>query len=545
MTPRDADAQRILIERLADPAFHGAHCRHVRVVETLISYVLLTGTYAYKIKKAVDLGFLDFTTLAARRFFCQEEVRLNRRLAPSLYLDVVAVTGTPEAPRFGGTDRPIEYAVRMREFPAHALLPAVIARNRLSVEQIGALGERIARFHQSASRVRPHTRFGTAPDVLGLALENFRDLRMIPAHPTAQRILGPLEAWTNTEYAHREALIEARRHHGFVRECHGDLHTGNIAVIENVATPFDCIEFSERMRWSDVMSDVAFLVMDLEAHGRSDLADRFLNRYLETSGDYEGLGLLRFFVVYRALVRAKVAMLRAMQPQDAGARAAEQAAAARFLRIAVGAAHSSRFAIVITHGVSGTGKTSVAGRLAAELRGIHVRADVERKRLFGLAPLARTRSSLGSGIYSAAATQQTYERLAALARRIAEFGYVAVIDASFLKRLHRDRFRSLAAATGAPFVIVKCTALRRTLIERITSRAARDDDASEADREVLSHQLETAEPLERDEHPFVVACDTSALPRGSVPRAVVEEIRRRVCRPISREPSAPGTSRGE
>lgn len=537
------DPQRTLVGRLTDPAFHGPQCRHVRVIETHISYVVLTGAFAYKIKKAVDLGFLDFTTLAARRFFCQEEIRLNRRLAPSIYLDVVTITGTAWQPIFNGPGAAIEYAVRMREFPSHALMTAVIARGGVTAGQIAALGERIASFHGAARRALPHTRFGTTTDVLALATENVRDVATFAADPVMQRAVAALGAWTLRQHARLEPLLDRRRRDGFVRECHGDLHLGNVAMIDNLAVPFDCIEFNERMRWSDVMSDVAFLSMDLQAHGRGDLADRFLNRYLEESGDYEGLGVLRFFVVYRALVRAKVAMLRAAQTVGPSSRAAEQAAAARYLRAATRAARDVSPAVIITHGFSGSGKTTVASRVAAELRGIALRADVERKRLFGLNRLARTGATIAAGIYSPDATRRTYDRLAALTRSVVESGYVALVDASFLKRWQRDRFRSLARAAGLPFVVLDCAAPIRTLADRVAARAARADDASEAGREVLAHQIDTAEPLDAVEREFVLACDTTLLRPESLPGGTIDDLKRMLRSAISREPSAPGTSR--
>jgi uncharacterized protein len=542
MAESRSDPQQHLIARLGDPTFHGPHCRAVRVVETHISYVVLTGTFAYKIKKAVDLGFVDFRTLAARRFYCQEEIRLNRRLAPSMYLDVVDIAGTPDQPRFGKNGAPFEFAVRMREFPQHALLSAVIARGALTVAHVEQLGDTVAAFHRSALTAHPHTRFGTPADVRELALDNFVDLQRLTQQPAVRRAIDLLHAWTEGVCARIAELLAVRRRHGLVRECHGDLHLGNIALLDGVPTPFDCIEFSERMRWSDVMSDVAFLVMDLQAHGRRDLASHFLNRYLEETGDYEGLAVLRFFVVYRALVRAKVACLRATQTTRPQARASHQSEAIRFIRLAASAARSEAPAMVITHGPSGSGKTSVARALAASLGAIHIRADVERKRLFGVPKLARTGATIGTGIYSAEATRRTYQHLATVARLVTKGGYRAIIDAAFLMRWQRDGMRTLAGAAELAFVILDCTAPLPTLAERVALRNQRADDASEADGDVLVHQMETAESLQPAERPFVVYCDTAALPPGAAPAAVVGELQRRMRAGLTPSPLPPGTS---
>ena len=485
---------------------------------------------------------MDFRTLAARRFYCQEEIRLNRRLAPSIYLDVVEIAGTPDQPRFGKNGAPFEFAVRMREFPQQALLSAVMARGALTVAHIEQLGDTVAAFHRSALTAHPHTRFGTPADVRELALDNLADLQRLTHQPAMRRTIDSLHGWTEREYAQIAEILALRRHHGLVRECHGDLHLGNIALLDGAATPFDCIEFSERMRWSDVMSDVAFLVMDLQAHGRHDLASHFLNRYLEETGDYEGLAVLPFFVVYRALVRGKVACLRATQTTSPQARASHQSEAIRFIRLAATAARSEAPAVVITHGPSGSGKTSVARALAASLGAIHIRADVERKRLFGVPKLARTGATIATGIYSGAATRRTYEHLATVARLVTESGYRAIIDAAFLMRWQRDRLRTLAGAAELPFIILDCNAPLPTLMERVALRDQRADDASEADADVLVHQMETAEPLQRAEWPFVVPCDTTALPPDAAPATVVRELRRRMGAGLTPSRLPPGTS---
>src|SRR5262245_55295887 len=301
------DEQSRLVRALTNPALYGPGCTAVRVVETHISYVLLTGRYAYKIKKVVDLGFLDFTTLPARHFYCDRELELNRRLAPAIYLEVVGITGAIDAPCIGGEGPPIEYAVRMREFPQDALLTCVLARNALTAGHIDALASAVAAFHMSAPRAEPGSRFGSPREILDLAIENFKEIEPLLEHDSDRRAAADLRRWTEREHAACANLFSARQRSGFVRECHGDLHLGNIALVDGLVTIFDCIEFNEDMRWSDVMADVAFLVMDLRDRARPDLASRFLSGYLERTGDYGGSRARRCSVLYRAVGRAKVA----------------------------------------------------------------------------------------------------------------------------------------------------------------------------------------------------------------------------------------------
>jgi len=305
------DDQSRLVRALTNPTLYGPGCTAVRVVETHISYVLLTGGHAYKIKKAVDLGFLDFTSLAARHFYCNRELELNRRLAPAIYLEAVPITGAIDAPCIGGDGPAVEYAVKMREFPQDALLTCVLARKALTAAHIDALAAAVARFHTSAPRAEPGSRFGSSREILDLAIENFTEIEPLLERESDRRAAADLRRWTEREHAARATLFSERQRSGFVRECHGDLHLGNIALVDGVVTIFDCIEFNEDMRWSDVLADVAFLVMDLRDRGRPDLASRFLSGYLERTGDYDGVQILRFYVVYRAMVRAKVACMRA------------------------------------------------------------------------------------------------------------------------------------------------------------------------------------------------------------------------------------------
>jgi len=495
------------------------------VLETHISYVLLTGEYAYKIKKQVAFGFLDFSTLAARRSFCEQELRLNRRLAPALYLDVVPITGSADAPRLGGEGTALEYAVKMREFPQSELAATLLARGELRPADIDALAIRVAGFHAAIDVADAAGAFGTPDGVLGLALRNVEEIAPLIAADSERRQLDRLREWTEGEHRRLGASFEQRRARGFVRECHGDLHLGNIARIDGELVIFDCIEFNEEMRWIDVMSEIAFTVMDLEDRGRADFAHRFLNAYLEHTGDYAGLAVLPFYLAYRALVRAKVALLRAAQA-GAGAGTARVEARA-YLHLASKYAKPPRPALIVTYGLSGSGKTTLSEALLERIGAVRLRSDVERKRMHGLAPLERAGATIGGGLYSPAATDSTYERLRSLAREIVDAGRTAIVDAAFLRRSQREPFRALAAELGVPFVILVFEASEATLRQRVAVRDARGDDASDADLAVLGHQLAAREPLAAEERACAVVYDAEApLAAARAPGAWTEISRR-------------------
>ena len=494
--------------------------RRVEMLETHISWVLLTDLHAYKIKKPVDLGFLDFTTLEARRFYCAEELRLNRRIAPSLYLDVVPVTLGAAGPLMGGDGEPVEYALRMRRFPQQALLDRAARDGRLGGKCIDDLAARVAQSHLGLEPAGPARSHASAERILADATQNFDQLRSLAG--AEEGALAYLRAWTAEAHAGLADAFAARKRDGYVRECHGDLHLGNIVMLEDGPVPFDCIEFNESFRWIDVMNEVAFLVMDLREHGLPQLAARFLSRYLEATGDYAGLDVLRFYTVYRAMVRAKVACIRAAQ-QAAGRASGpgNDPEYLKYLAFAQQAAAASRGALVVMHGVSGSGKSFVASQLADLLGALHVRSDVERKRLHGLAPQARSASGLGTGIYAPADTERTYERLADAAGHAVRAGYPVVVDATFLAARQRDRFRKLAAEAGVGFAIVPCAAPDDVLRARIERREALRKDPSEAGLDVLRRQLAELVPFDASE-----AGDLSPVEAGQDEAAV----RRLACR---------------
>lgn len=493
----DFSGQQQLIAALLDPRCYPHPARRVRLIETHISWVLLAGPYAYKFKKAVDLGFLDFTALEARAFFCAEELRLNRRLAPHLYLDVVPIGGSHARPVLGQTPA-IEYAVRMRRFASGKLLDRQLARGQVTPQHMDSLAATLGRFHRELPSAAPGSEYGTAANIRAAAAQNFEQIQPLLHADEDLDTLAVIRQLTEAEYAAQEQYFSERRRLGWVRECHGDLHLGNIVLIGGAPVPFDGIEFSAGLRWMDVMSEIAFLMMDLLYRSHAELAYRFLNAYLESTGDYAGVAVLRFYLAYRAMVRAKISAIRAAQPQQPkhdGER--EMRDCSGHLALAMRCLTLHRPALIITHGLPGSGKTTFAQMALERLGAVRIRSDVERKRLFGLGALESSRA--GTDIYSKEAAGQTYARLEELARAVLAAGFPVIVDAAFLRRGERDRFRAIVQDMKAPFAIASLHAPDSALRARIAHRRAHAQDASEADERVLSLLQAREEPLAADE----------------------------------------------
>ena len=466
-----------LVSRLLDPAVYPHPMDRVELIETHISWVLLAGERVYKIKKPVDLGFLDFTTLARRRRFCHEEVRLNRRLTTDVYLDVVAITGTASSPRLGGTGRAIEVAVLMRRLPAERMLDRLVAEDAASPDLLDAVGRRVASFHAEADT-------GGEIDLLG-GIETIR--RNWEENFSQTDALGPEVLPEDTRRAVRDhvaAMLEreadrfaARVAAGRSRDCHGDLQAQHVCCVEPLQI-FDCIEFNHRFRFGDVAGEIAFLAMDLERLGRPDLATRFLNAYLDESGDYEAVPLLDFYRAYRAWVRAKV--LSFQGPEQVSAARARFELAARFVR------PHRRVRLIVTTGVMGSGKSTAARRAAARTGAIVIRTDAVRKRLAGVALRERVEVGFGEGVYAAGMSRRTYAEAARLAEVLLHAGWAVVLDGSFSHAAERDEARAVAARLGVPFAVLWCDAPEAVLVERLRQRARAGDEVSDGREELLA-----------------------------------------------------------
>lgn len=493
-----------LIDGLLRAAAYPHPVDRIELVETHISWVILTGELVYKIKKPVELGFLDFRELERRRFFCEEEIRLNRFWAPGIYLDVVPIVMQGCRPTVGGAGKPVEYTVRMRQFDQSTRLDHQLETGKLAADDMLELAGEIAGRHQVARIVPPNGRLLLA--TRKLIWDNFDDL----TGEVSNNALTALHRWTREALGLEEARLRDRCEKGFYRECHGDLHLGNIVRLPAGIKAFDCIEFSAELRNIDVVADYAFLVMDLCARGRTDLAYVFLNRYLEISGDYDGVSLLPLYVVYRSLVRAKVAAIRRRERDPGEPSEEDRQTIEHYCELAQTFTSRRPSTLILMTGLSGSGKTWVSTRLLAGLPAVRLRSDLERKRLFGLGETADSHSGIAGGIYSRDVGDTVYHRMLDGAAAMLHAGFDVILDAAFLDAGQRERARQVAVRCGARFAVVMTVAPEPVLRQRLRQRAAAGADASEADRDVLEYQLGNSEPLTSVELRSTVTVNTDA-----------------------------------
>ena len=488
----------------------------VRIAETHISWVLLTPAIAYKLKKPVRLGFLDFRSLEQRRRACEEELRINRRFAPDLYLDLAQVHDGPQGPSFGGLGAVVDTAVRMRRFPDGALWSERVAAGTLTHSHVDSFAVGLADLHREAPTAPPGSRFGspamyrTVVDGIVTAIDDWQ-----AALPSRDSGWQGVRDWLTRQLLDLDSHWSGRLSAGHVRECHGDLHLGNVLQAGDDTTAFDALEFDPDLRWIDPLHDLAFVVMDLMAHGRRDLAFRLFNGYLEASGDYDGLPAFRFFLVARALVRAQVCVLSPATDEDQ----ARDVSATGYLELASQLVKERDPRLAIMHGLPGSGKTFTSQGLVEVVGAIRVRSDVERKRAFGLSALESSKKDGLTSIYDNSASQRTYARMLVVARTALEAGWPTIVDAAFLRRAERNAFADLAASLRVPFTILHCGAEPALLRQRIAMRRDKGNDASEADLEVLERLSLLSEPLDPLELELRIPCEAgNPEPPGALAR---------------------------
>ncbi len=499
-----AIASSVLIESFLNPAFYPHPvCEPIGFIQTHISYVFLTGDYAYKVKKTVNFGFLDYSTTDKRKHYCDRELEMNQLGAPGIYLDVLPISQIGETLALGNSTYIVEYTLKMRQFSQENLWSQLFDRQELTEAKLVDLGRTIAQFH-AASATNPYIRsFGTVRSVRETLQQNYEQTRNYIGIVQTQTQFTQTQNYTDRFFHEKAELFDRRIQADKIRECHGDLHLNNIAQVDGKTILFDRIEFNEPFRFVDVMYDIAFTIMDLEARGRLDLSNAFLNSYLEETGDWDGLGVLPLYLCRQAYVRAKVASFLL---DDPGISAADKATAtqtaSRYYHQAWQYAQPRQGRLFLMSGLSGSGKSTVARTLARHVGGIQIRSDAVRKHLAGISLHQRGDELL----YTDAMAQQTYDRLLDLGECLANQGWTVILDAKFDRVSWRQRAIDFAQTRDLPLRILHCTAPVAVLCDRLNCRTS---DIADATADLLPSQQAAAEPFAAAEQKYVRSIDTT------------------------------------
>ncbi len=491
-----------LIQQMMAPEFYPHPVKEpIQLVQTHISYVLLTGDYAYKVKKPINFGFLDFSTLAQRQHFCAEELRLNQRGAAELYLDVLPITAAGEQFQLNGAGEAVEYTVKMQQFPQSSLFTELFDRGELTEDLLVQLAHVLARFHAQAATSDYIRSFGSIAKIRAAIDENYEQTEQYIGGPQTQQQFDETRQYTDRLFAEQQSLFASRVAHNWIRECHGDVHLRNIALWHHKILLFDCIEFNEPFRFVDVMFDIAYIIMDLDARSRPDLSNRFLNAYIEQMGDWEGLQVLPLYLSRQSYVRAKVTSFLLSDPSVPDAAKQEATAtAARYYRLAWEYTQPQPGRLLLMAGLSGAGKSTVARYLAKHLHAIHIRSDAVRKHLAGVTLDARGNADL----YTPEMTQKTYDRLLHLGITLAAQGYTVILDAKYDRQPLRQSVIAQAQAHQLPLQILHCTAPLAVMQERLQQR---QNDVSDATADLLPQQ--SMAEFAPAEQPLVLTLDTT------------------------------------
>jgi len=484
------------IAALLSPEAYPHKVGRVDLIQTHISYVFLAGDFVYKVKKPVDLGFLDFTTLEKRRHFCQEEVRLNRRLCPGIYLGVVPIAYVEGRVAVDVAGTVVDYAVKMKRLPEERMMGHLLEKDAVTPAMVRALARRLAEFHASAETGPEIDTFGSRETIAGNWRENFEQTEPYVGRTITARQFQETREYVEGFLAEERDLFEARVREGRVRDCHGDLRAEAVCFQDGICI-FDCIEFNERFRYSDVAADLGFLAMDLDSRGWPAMSDELVGLYLEMSGDSTLPLVLDFYKCYRAYVRGKVEGFLLAEPEvPAAQKAAARGRARSFFRLAHGyARRRTPCTLINMAGLSGTGKSFLANALAARLGAVVISSDVVRKRLAGVEPTERHVEPWEWGIYAPELTERTYEAMLEEAEPHLERGRPVILDATFMLRRHREAARDLARRRGTRYLAVECLVEESVARERLARRPEDPWTASDGRWEIFAAQRERFEPL--------------------------------------------------
>jgi aminoglycoside phosphotransferase family enzyme/predicted kinase len=486
------------IEALLSPDAYPHRVDGVELRQTHISYVFLAGEFVYKLKKPINLGFLDFSTLDRRRHFCEEEVRLNRRLCEGTYIGVVPISYVDGEVKVDAKGQAVEYAVKMRRLPDEGMMSALLERDAVTQAHLATLARTLADFHNASERSDEIDRYGGLETAMVNWRENFEQTEPFIGRAITHSQLEDVRAFIENVSEEDADVFALRVREGRARDCHGDLRSDAVCFQGDGVCIFDCIEFNERFRYSDVAADIAFLAMDLEYRGRRDLSDELLGLYLAATLDATLPLVLPFYKCYRAYVRGKVEGFQLDQPEvdEAQKRHATEAARSYFELAHSYATQAAPHALIITIGVTGSGKSYLGNALAARLGAVVLSSDVVRKRLLGVESTERQWVPFETGIYSPEATERTYRALLDEARPWLARGKPVVLDASYLQRAHREAALRLAMEADARFLAVECEAAEALVWERLSERRGGERVVSDGRWEIYQGQQERREPVD-------------------------------------------------
>jgi hypothetical protein len=458
-----------LVEALLEPKAYPEVTKRIELVQTQMSFVFLTDDYAYKVKKPVNLGYLDYTTEEKRHFYCQREVELNHRLCPEVYLGVVPITQDKGNISVAGRGEVIEHAVKMRRLPQEAMMDVLLAKNQVSPEMITGVAQKLVEFHQKAETNTNISAFGDIKAITQNTEENFSQTNKYIGNTISQEKYQHIKDYTDSFIEENTPLFRRRMTQGRIRDCHGDLHAAHICFTNDICI-YDCIEFNDRFRYCDVASEVAFLAMDLDHYGRADLSRSLVNAYVDRSQDEELRKLLNFYKCYRAYVRGKVESFKLDDPYIAPVEKRHTLEIASSYFDLAHAYIRSRPVLFITTGLVGTGKTFLAQALAKRLGLVVISSDVTRKQLAGIPITEHRFEEFDSGIYSPEFSRKTYDKIFAKARHVLGDGGSVIIDASFIKAGERLKAKRLAEEMSADFFIIECTLDEESIRKRLAQR---------------------------------------------------------------------------
>ncbi len=506
-----------LMTAMTQTDFYPQRPQQVDLVQTHISLVFIAGDDVYKIKKPVDFGFLDFTTLEKRKFYCDEELRLNRRLAPSIYLDVVPITESAQGtPSLGGPGKIIDYAVHMKKLPADRMLKILLKHNLTQAGTMDAVAKRIASFHKEAQTGGKIDEMGAISTIRHNCEENFSQTAKyvdvtIPAYQHQF-----IRTYDEKFLEINAALLDHRVADHRIRDGHGDLHLEHICIDKDILV-FDCIEFNERFRFADVAAEVAFLTMDLDFNGYAQEAKDFAASYLKYSGDVDMQTLLNFYRCYYAFVRGKVTSFRLDQKElPDSERATIQTMATRYFDLAYTyAARLEKPALILTAGTIGSGKSYQARHLAARLGAEVLRSDVLRKELLNITPGEKHQDAFGEGLYASDMSRRTYDRAFELANAEISQGRPVIIDASFSHRADRALAAHLAGMRSIPYYFIECVCPDDIVKTRLEKRKKEQDNPSDGRWEILQEQKKHYEEINDIPRSSYFKVDTAANPEQS------------------------------